>query len=449
MKCYKASTLIFPKNAGLESHASVAESIIFKKGFASRQSRQPYGCAKNEKEMEEHMETKATQPSATMGLLLAPLAVLLALATTRVVGIEYDLTMNNMMPMLVIAIASMLAIAPRILLAARPDFSSTTVSLGVLAVALVGAELLHSFAGVDAVAALMFAIVLVIGSNLDRRGRHEWMTTMAFSAIGFWIALAAAGDALSALPSTYDLESGQLVSTMNLERQATAYVFFAYLSIFTIAGLLAGVLARGTLMPATEEGWFAFLGQANGFNRKNMPLVIALVVWILAFAGSLYHFGSVGVVDQLGITTEEGYHGYIGYWTAFLTGVVALIVAGMVAERWYTRAMLVGSMWALYQVAAWFEAGIWYNEDLDGTWGALIWLGITFFLGVGIYSIGNHEKYGGWANLGEHEPSQAPLLAYSRRRHDDCPCLLCRLGNPCSMVRSTVDERFRRRVIGT
>ena len=345
-----------------------------------------------------------------MGLLLAPLAVLLALATTRVVGIEYDLTMNNMMPMLVIAIASMLAIAPRILLAARPDFSSTTVSLGVLAVALVGAELLHSFAGVDAVAALMFAIVLVIGSNLDRRGRHEWMTTMAFSAIGFWIALAAAGDALSALPSTYDLESGQLVSTMNLERQATAYVFFAYLSIFTIAGLLAGVLARGTLMPATEEGWFAFLGQANGFNRKNMPLVIALVVWILAFAGSLYHFGSVGVVDQLGITTEEGYPGYIGYWTAFLTGVVALIVAGMVAERWYTRAMLVGSMWALYQVAAWFEAGIWYNEDLDGTWGALIWLGITFFLGVGIYSIGNHEKYGGWANLGEHEPSQARLF---------------------------------------
>ena len=72
--------------------------------------------------MEEHMETKATQPSATMGLLLAPLAVLLALATTRVVGIEYDLTMNNMMPMLVIAIANMLAIAPRILLAARPDF---------------------------------------------------------------------------------------------------------------------------------------------------------------------------------------------------------------------------------------------------------------------------------------------------------------------------------------
>ena len=41
--------------------------------------------------MDEQMDTKAIQPSATLGLLLAPLAVLLALATTRVVGIEYEL----------------------------------------------------------------------------------------------------------------------------------------------------------------------------------------------------------------------------------------------------------------------------------------------------------------------------------------------------------------------
>ena len=143
---------------------------------------------------------------------------------------------------------------------------------------------------------------------------------------------------------------------MNLERQATAYVFFAYLTIFAAAGMLTGVIVRGLLNPATEEGWFSFLGSKPGFNRDALPLMVALGVWILAFAGSLYHFNSVSVVDQLGITTEVGYHGYIGYWTAFLTGVVALIVAGMVAERWYTRAMLVGSMWTLYQVAAWFEA---------------------------------------------------------------------------------------------
>ena len=109
---------------------------------------------------------------------------------------------------------------------------------------------------VDALAALMFALIVVIGSNLDLRGRHEWMTAMAFSAIGFWLAIAAAGDAYAALPSTYEMESGQLVSTMNLERQATAYVFFAYWTMFTAAGLLAGVLARGTLnRPARKDGF--------------------------------------------------------------------------------------------------------------------------------------------------------------------------------------------------
>ena len=107
--------------------------------------------------MDEQMDTKAIQPSATLGLLLAPLAVLLALATTRVVGIEYDLTMNNMMPMLVVAIASMLAIVPRLVLASQPDLSSTTVSLGVLVSAFVGAEALYMVGDVDALAALMFA----------------------------------------------------------------------------------------------------------------------------------------------------------------------------------------------------------------------------------------------------------------------------------------------------
>ncbi len=360
--------------------------------------------------MEEQTETTGQQPSAIMGLLLAPLAVLLALATTRVVGIEYDLTLNNMMPMLVVAIAGMLALVPRIVQASRPDLASSTVSLGVLIGAILGADLLHSYAGLDAMASLMFALLVIVGSNFDQRGRHEWVTVMTFSAVGFWLAIAAAGDAMAALPTTHTMQNGQTVSTMNLERQATAYVFFAYWTMSTVAGLLAAVLARGTLTPAENHGWFAFLGQGEGFNRANMPLVVALAVWVLAFAGSLYHFNSVGVADQLGITTETDYHGYIGYWTAFLTGMVALIVAGMVAERWYTRAMVVGSMWMLYQVASWFETGIWYNEELDGTWGALIWLGITFFLGVAIYSIGNHEKYGGWANLGEHEPSQARLF---------------------------------------
>ena len=373
--------------------------------------------------MNEQTETKANQPSAAMGLLLAPLAVLLALATTQVVGIEYDLTANNMMPMLVVAIASMLAVVPRIVRESVPDLSTSTVSLGVLVVAFVGAEALYMFAGVDAFAALMFAVIVLVGSNLDMRGRHEWMTALAFGAVGFWLALAAASDAYSALTaqtvigdltSIIQLDNGasqpEYRSTINLERQAAAYVFFAYLTLSVAAGLLAGVLARGNLNPAGEEGWFSFLGPRSGFNRAALPLMGALTMWVVAFAISIWHFNSVELFDKLGVTESPSYHGYLGYWSAFLTGVVALIVAGMVAERWFTRAMLVGSLWTLYQVAAAFESGIWYNENLDGTWGALIWLAITFFICVGIYSIGNNENYGGWANRGEHEPSQARLF---------------------------------------
>ena len=363
--------------------------------------------------MNEQMETKANEPAFALGWLFAPLAVLLAFATTKVVGIDYDLSLNNMMPMLVVAAASMLAIVPRMVQTSRPDLPSSSISLVVLLVAFIGAEGLYNFAEVDAVAALMFALVLTIGSMLDRSGRHEWNSALTFSAVGFWLAIAAASSAMGDLPTTFERESGQLVSTLNLERQATLYVFFAYWTMATAAGLLAGVMSRGVLHPAGHDGWFSFMGYHDGFNRKALPLMVALGVWVLAFAGSLWHFNSVGVVDQLGITDEAGYHGYYGYWSAFFTGVIALMIAGMVAERWFTRAMLTGSMWGLYLVSSWFESGIWYAEELDGSWGALIWLGITFFIGVAIYTIANHEKYGGWANRGEHEPSQARLFMRS------------------------------------
>ena len=103
----------------------------------------------------------------------------------------------------------------------------------------------------------------------------------------------------------------------------------------------------------------------------------------------------------------EGYHGHFGFWGAFFTGIVAMIVAGMASEKWYTRSMFIGSMWLLYLVSSWYEAGIWQSEQLEGTWGALIWLGFTFFICVGIYMISTHEKYGGWANLDDHEASGA------------------------------------------
>ena len=359
--------------------------------------------------MKDETDMKAAQPNIALGWLFAPLAVLLALAAMKLVGITYDMDVNNMMPMIVVAIAGMLAIVPRVILAQR-QISPSLLSLGVLVVSLVGAEALYLLTEVGALASMMFAFIVILGSNLDMRGRHEWNTMLTFTSVGLWFALAAAGDYVSSLETTFTTEGGELVSTLNLGRQAAAYVFFAYLTMFAALGLMIGVFARGLANPAGGEGWFSMVSEKGGWNASSAPLITALAVWVLAFAGSLWHFNSVDLVDQLRLTTEENYHGYVGYWAAFFTGVVALIVAGMFAERWYTRAMLTGSMFALYQVSSWYEDKIWYTENLAGTWGALLWLGITFFICVGIYYISIHEKFGGWANRGEHEPSNARLF---------------------------------------
>ena len=115
-------------------------------------------------------------------------------------------------------------------------------------------------------------------------------------------------------------------------------------------------------------------------------------------------------LDILQIWSEDDYHGYIGFWPAALTGVVALTCAWMAAERWYTRALMIGSMWALYIVSSLYESGHWSNDNFEGSWAVWIWFGITFFIGVLIYWFATHEDYGGWMNRELHEPSQARVF---------------------------------------
>ena len=82
------------------------------------------------------------------------------------------------------------------------------------------------------------------------------------------------------------------------------------------------------------------------------------------------------MADKLGIFYEEGYHGHFGFWGAFFTGVVAMIVAGMASERWYTRSMFIGSMWLLYLVSSWYESGMWGGRAIRRHLGSpdLAWL---------------------------------------------------------------------------
>jgi uncharacterized repeat protein (TIGR01451 family) len=288
------------------------------------------------------------------------------------------------------------------------NFSSSALSLATLGTAMVGHQAIVHLSDYGAFTALQFLVVAFGVFFFDSRGRHEFATILTFGMIGINVGMIAAGSYNTELDTIYTMPDDSLMDSLNLQRQALGYVFFSYLTIFVALGLLTAVLVRGVINPAGDEGWFsAIANHDGGYNKSTMPLQIATLVWILAHVGSLYHFDSVSMADKLGLTMVEGYHGHFGFWGAFFTGIVAMIVAGMASEKWYTRSMFIGSMWLLYLVSSWYEAGMWESEQLGGTWGALIWLGFTFFICVGIYMISTHEKYGGWANLDDHEASGA------------------------------------------
>ena len=359
--------------------------------------------------MEEKTTTLRNSPAPMLGWLIAPLAVMLAIAAIMVAGFDFDLNLENMTPMLLVAVAATLGITPRVVRDnGAVKLSSSALSLATLGAAMVGHQAIIHLTDQGAFMALQFLVVAFGVFLFDSRGRHEFATMLTFAVMGINVGMVAVGSYNSELDTLYTFTDGSLKATLNLQRQALGYVFFSYLTIFVVLGLLTAVLSRGTLNPAGEEGWFSKIAQHEGsYNKSTLPLQIAAAVWILAHVGSLYHFDSVSMADKLGVTDVDGYHGHFGFWGAFFTGMVAMVVAGMAAEKWYTRSMFIGSMWTLYLVSSWYEAGIWESEQLEGTWGSLIWLGFTFFICVGIYMISTHEKHGGWANLDDHEVSGA------------------------------------------
>ncbi|MBT5726634.1 MAG: hypothetical protein HOI75_02285 [Euryarchaeota archaeon] len=375
------------------------------------------------------METKNPEmrpaPAPLLGWLIAPLAVLLALAAIQIVGMDFDLNLDNMAPMLVVLVAASLGLAPRLLKASGTvSLSSSTLSLVSLVVALVGAQLVY-MAGLAAVTALLFFIVMFGVHLLATRGAFEWANVLMFAAVGVELGFVAAGhiaDKLNYIAEDGLMLNDQAIGVLDAYRGAVGYQFFSYLMLFVILGMLVSVLARGVLSPSSEKGWFSHITDGNGaWNKSTLPLQIGLAVWALAHIASLWQFNYLmsnestmlnlfGPYSDRAVaqyTDLESYHGYFGFWSAFFTGMVALLVAGMASERWFTRSMFVGSMWVLYLVSSAYENGMWTNENFSGSWGALIWLAFTFFISAIIYVIGTGDKWGGWSNRSEYEPSGA------------------------------------------
>jgi len=360
-----------------------------------------------------------TSQRPVFGWLIAPIAVLIAILANYVDGlmsINVELNENALMPIIATGVAGLLAVTPRVLreLGNLPDsMTQTRISLAMFVVSLVGSGLVEQY--VDAFTGFTFFVVTFVGYSLDTRGRHEWMTMLVFAGVGVHSAMdiTAAAAVNGYLPSEFLFPSGQTFDVDSFQKTALGFVFFTWLTIFPILGLAIGVAGRGLLSPAGDKGWFAYGTVKEGaWNRNALPLQIALVIWAAAHLLTIWHFDQGLIEDRLKLGGLGGVeaNGYVGYWSALLTGIVAIIVSGMVSERWLTRAMTLSSLWMLYLVGSWYESGFWANESFDDSWSPLIWLAITFFLGVAISIIGNHDKYGGWSNREEHRPSGARVF---------------------------------------
>ena len=348
-------------------------------------------------------------PNAMLGWLIAPLAILMALLANYGLDFGLVLEMNEMKPFAAIAIAAALGMAPRVMKENEIiNVSAATLSLVTLIVTLALSEAVSMFT--SNLVGLMFFIVMFGGYLLDTKGRHEWNTVLIFSAIGIWTAMVAAANFADNQTKLFTLDGQEYIRTAAWQ-EGIGFVFFNTVAIFVTLGLLAAVLVRGLLNPATDKGWFGYIKPSEGmWNKSTLPLQVALAVWTASHIAVLAYFNTLSDLNILSIWSVDGYHGYIGFWPAALTGLVALSCAWMCAERWFTRAMFVGSMWVLYIVSSLYESGHWTNENLNGTWAVWIWFGITFFISVVIYWVATHEDYGGWMNRESHEPSQARVF---------------------------------------
>ena len=188
-----------------------------------------------------------------LGWLIAPLAILLALLADYGLDFGLVLGMDEMEPFAVIAIAATLGMAPRVMKEMEVIRQGTVVSLVTLIVSLAISEGVASYMDSNFLG-LIFFIVMFGGYLLDSNGRHEWNTVLIFGFIGLWTAITAAANFADTQTKLFTLDGQEYIRTAAWQ-EAIGFVFFNTLAVFIILGLLAAVLLRGVISPATDKGW--------------------------------------------------------------------------------------------------------------------------------------------------------------------------------------------------
>ena len=222
-------------------------------------------------------ETTASSKTS-LGLLLAPIAVLLAMLTDQIGGFGLGFE-NDLYPLLIVAAGAMLGRVPS-LLAEREVLpaSTSTLSLGtILAGAALGFLAVPAVGG-SAFVGLLFAINLIGTHVLVSGERAEWATVLTFSSVGLLLGMVAAttaGDS-GLVTKEYTFE-GQTAPTLNEYREALAFVFFNVWIMFSVLGALVAVLARDAI-DEPGKGWFGHLSEFDGpWDRNSLPLQVGLL----------------------------------------------------------------------------------------------------------------------------------------------------------------------------
>ena len=198
-------------------------------------------------------------------------------------------------------------------------------------------------------------------------------------ASAFDIAAAAAVDGY--LPNTYEFTGGQSYDVSTFQETALGFVFFTWFTVFPIIGLLVGVAGRGfSIQQVTRDGFPTILSNRLESSSTTVKSPSCLGCSSL---GHIWHFDQGSVADRLRLGGLGGVEA-----TVSLATILPFLRNRRNHCFWNGRRALVHSshdadlLWILFQVGSWLEAGFWTNETFEESWAPLIWLAITFFVGV-------------------------------------------------------------------
>jgi len=361
--------------------------------------------------MENEIEEKDAVSSSRFGdvgrLFIAPMAILIALVGGMIFGINIDMN-DFVVPLVVLGCASVIATAPIFGERFVGEKSSSSLFTGItfLTIIIAGSFIASMLGGI---VGFLFSICGVIGLIFVKSNRNEEYVILTFSIIGFYAGLGVAGYTESSLLPTVDL-TGTYSAEMNGIRGVSAEMFFTFWLLMTSLGFIAAVLQRGFLHLPGEGSWFRYLPSPEEGFKPVLPLLIGLSVWAVAHIMTLVHFCALGsvseaVIEDIGLTGEQMRLSgmYVSVWWALFTGIVAIFAAFCYSEKWFTRTLLVGTVWFLYSLGRFQEQGFlnqfispnddgyrWIIDDM----GILLWLAITFFSFVLVFYVSTHQKYG-------------------------------------------------------